>query len=197
MPRVSGVGPQRAYEAGKRLVEEGATALVSWGTAVALDAMLSPGSLLLPDTVIAADGRKLGVDSEWRQRVRTRLPHDVDVHAGALVETREPLLSAAEKASLAVRSGALAADMESAALAVLAREAGVPLLVVRAIVDSATQVVPARLAAATRADGSLRVASAVAWIALTPTQWPATFRLAVGFRAALRTLERVAHEVRA
>jgi hopanoid-associated phosphorylase len=196
MPAVCGVGAERAYRAGKRLVEEGATALVSWGTAVALDPRLRPGSLLLPDRIIADAGREFNVDAEWRQRVRARLPRELDVHAGALAETRRPLLSATQKASFAQSSGAAAADMESAALAALAHEAGVPLLVVRAIVDSAAQAVPARLAAATRADGSLCIASTLAWLVVTPAEWPTTLRLAFGFRAALRTLQRVAREVR-
>jgi adenosylhomocysteine nucleosidase len=197
IPAICGVGADRAYRAGKRLLEEGATALVSWGTAVALDPTLRPGSLLLPDRIIADDGREFGVDVEWRQRVRSRLHRELHMHAGTLAETRRPLLSATEKTLLARRSGAAAADMESAALAVLAHEAGVPFLAVRAIVDSAAQIVPARLAAAACADGSLRMASTLAWLAVTPAQWPTALRLACGFRAALRTLQRVAQDVRA
>ena len=82
-----------------------------------------------------------------------------------------------------------------AALAGLAREAGVPLLVVRAVIDGADAVVPARLVTAARADGGLDVLSTLAWLACSPSQWRAAFELARGFRAALLTLQRVAHEV--
>lgn len=194
---VSGVGADRAYGAGKRLIESGADALVSWGTAAALVPALRPGSLLLPRKVIACDGSEFAVDAEWQQRVRERLRTELPVHTAPLADAGRALLSTADKRTLAQRSGAAAADMESAALAVLAYEAGIPLLVVRAVVDSAGVAVPARLAAAARGDGSVSVLSTVAWLACSPSQWPAAFELARGFRAALLTLQRVAHEVQA
>jgi adenosylhomocysteine nucleosidase len=194
---VSGVGAERAYGAGRRLIDAGADALVSWGTAAALVPVLEPGSLLLPRKVIARDGTAFAVEGEWQQAIRERLSGEHVVHTAPLADAGEPLLSAADKRTLAQRSGAAAADMESAALAALASEAGIPLLVVRAVVDSADVAVPARLAAATRRDGSLSVASTLAWLASSPSQWLTALRLARGFRAALLTLERVAHEVHA
>jgi adenosylhomocysteine nucleosidase len=192
---VSGVGAERAYRAGRRLLEAGATALVSWGTAGALVPELGPGALLLPRKVIGCDGTDFPVDSDWHQRVSERLPRELAVHMAPLADAAEPLLSAIDKSRLAQRSGADAADMESAALAALAREAGVPLLVVRAVIDGADAVVPARLVTAARADGGLDVLSTLAWLACAPSQWRAAFELARGFRAALLTLQRVAHEV--
>ena len=124
---VSGVGAERAYRAGRRLLEAGATALVSWGTAGALVPELGPGALLLPRKVIGCDGTDFPVDSDWHQRVSERLPRELAVHMAPLADAAEPLLSAIDKSRLAQRSGADAADMESAALAALAREAGVPI----------------------------------------------------------------------
>ena len=194
---VSGTGAERAYRAGKRLIEEGATVLVSWGTAAALDRTLTPGALVLPRNVVAHDGKQLRVDAEWIRCIRGSLPRGLSVCTRALAEARAPLLSVEDKRLLAQRTNAAAADMESGALAILAYEAGVPLVVVRAIVDSADLAVPARFAAATRADGSLCFASTVAWLACTPSQWRTAVRLASGFRAALLTLELVAREMRA
>ena len=53
--RLSGIGPERACLAAKALLERGVTALLSWGCAGGLDPKLSPGDLVLPKTVIAAD----------------------------------------------------------------------------------------------------------------------------------------------
>jgi adenosylhomocysteine nucleosidase len=192
---VSGAGMERAYRAGKLLVEQGATALVSWGTAAALVPTLAPGTLLLPRTVIARDGRAFAIDAAWQERIRKRLPADVLVHTGPLGEAAAPLLTVADKRSLAERSGAHSADMVSAALAALAESARIPLVVVRAVVDHADLAVPSRLAGAMRPDGGLRVAAALGWLAISPSQWPSALRLALGFRAALLTLERVACEV--
>ena len=195
MTVVCGTGGERAYEAGKRLVRGGATALVSWGTAAALVATLRPGALVLPVKVIARDGDVLHVDAEWHRRVRARVARRV--HTGAIAETDAPLLRADAKRALATRTGADAADMESAALASVAREAGIPLLVVRAIVDGSAVDVPSRFATAVRCDGTMRVAATLASLAASPRQWPAALRLARGFGAALTSLRRVALAVHA
>ena len=194
---VCGMGQERAYRAGERLIQQGATALVSWGTAAALVPTLRPGTLVLPEKIVDGRGRAFEVDAAWQRRVRARLPENLPVYMGALAEATEPLLTVADKSSLAQRSGAAAADMESAALAALALEAHIPLLVVRAVVDSAEMSVSRELAEATRSDGSLRVASTIARLAFSPRQWGMALRLACGFRAALGTLERIADEVHA
>src|SRR5262249_49828740 len=190
---ISGIGAEHAYAAAKRLVRDGATSLVSWGTAAALVPTLRPGALVLPTKILAPNGGTFDVDREWHARVNARIPLGMHVHTGAIVETAAPLLRAEDKRMLAQRFGADAADMESAALAALAREAGIPLLVVRAIVDGSALAIPARFAAGVRHDGSLRIASTVGALAVSPSQWPAALRLARGFRAALVTLQRIAH----
>ncbi len=52
---LSGMGAHRARLAARTLLENGATALVSWGVAGGLAPGLSPGSLILPETIIAID----------------------------------------------------------------------------------------------------------------------------------------------
>ena len=49
---LSGIGAERAYTAGSVLVSQGATALLSWGYAAALDDRLKAGCLLLPERII-------------------------------------------------------------------------------------------------------------------------------------------------
>jgi adenosylhomocysteine nucleosidase len=188
---VSGIGPERAYRTGKRLIDEGATALASWGSAAALDSKLAPGSLLLPAEVIAQTGSAFAVDADWRQRLLERLINVVTIHTGSVAESTHVLGSAAEKSELATRSGAAGADMESAALAALAHGAGIPFIVVRAIADGAGVGVPARLAHAVCSDGTVRAASSLGWLALSPWHWPTALRLACGFRSALLTLARI------
>lgn len=194
---ISGIGRERAHEAGKRLIDAGATALVSWGSAAALDCTLAPGTLLLPTEVIARTGTVFTVDIEWQRRLHERLNNDLAIYTGALVESPRTLASAAEKSALAKRSGAAAADMESAALAALAHDMRIPFIVVRAIADGARVAVPVRFADAVRSDGTLQVASSLGWLAFSPWHWPTALRLAWGFRAALATLSRVAREFRA
>jgi adenosylhomocysteine nucleosidase len=189
---VSGIGPKHAYQAGKRLIDAGATALASWGSAAALDARLGSGTLLLPEKVISQSGTVFSVDADWRQRLLECVGDDDAIYTGAVAESAHVLASVAEKIALSTGSGAAAADMESAALAAVARDADIPFIVVRAIADGASVAVPPRLARAVSSDGTLRVASSLAWLALSPWHGPTALRLAWGFRRALLALARIA-----
>lgn len=191
---VSGLGAERAYRAGKRLLDAGAAALASWGSAAALDVRLAPGNLLLPSTVISCAGEVIAVDAQWREQLLARLRDRVPVHTGALIETSRVLTCMAEKQALAECSGAVAADMESAAIARLAREAGIAFIAVRAIADSADAAVPARLARAVSDDGQVHLARTLGWLAFAPGHWGAAFRLGRQFRAATLTLSQVARD---
>src|SRR5208337_4157039 len=71
--KLSGIGPRRAGEAAKNLLENGATALLSWGCAGALVPTLSPGSLVLPSSVIGADQSCYSSDPTWHGRLLNRL----------------------------------------------------------------------------------------------------------------------------
>ena len=53
---VSAANPARAAQAVQAMIADGATLLVSYGFAAGLDPQLGPGSLLLPETVIAHEG---------------------------------------------------------------------------------------------------------------------------------------------
>src|SRR5512136_15124 len=84
---VSGMGPTRAARTSKALLEKGATALLSWGSAGGLASEVSPGSLILPRAVIASDQSLYHVDAPWHERLCNRLKGHVDLHVGPLVES--------------------------------------------------------------------------------------------------------------
>src|SRR5574342_610487 len=66
---LSGIGAERAYAAAALLVSRGATALLSWGCAAALDHRLSAGSVVLPECVISATGENHRVNIQWHRRL--------------------------------------------------------------------------------------------------------------------------------
>jgi adenosylhomocysteine nucleosidase len=185
---VSGMGAERAYRAGKRLIAGGASALVSWGSAAALDVKLAPGTLLVPRAIVDSAGNAHFVHAEWQSTLVLLLCPRNAIHTGPLAEASQMLASAHDKRTLGRRSGAAAADMESAGVARAAREHGVPFIAVRAVADGAEIAVPPRLASAVAADGSIDLATSVVRLAVSPWHWPAAMRLALGFRAALLTL---------
>ena len=86
-----------------------------------------------------------------------------------------------------MESGALAVDMESAAILAWARERGTPAAVVRAVADDAERGIPAALAAAVRDDGRVRPLRAVSAALSRATALGDLLELRAGTAAALKT----------
>lgn len=187
-----GIGPARAAQAARELVRAGAGALLSWGTAAALGRHLDHGDLVLPEAVLSREGHRFGVDDPWRHRFASILEFDGGCHAGTVVEADQVLKGADDKQLLHELSGALIADMESAAIAQICQQAGVRLLVVRAVSDRVTTRIPACALAGVDANGDLKVAPCLGQLLLAPGDLPALLRLARGFQHACAALSELA-----
>lgn len=190
--QLSGVGARRAREAARSLLSSGACALISWGSAAGLVSSLAPGCLLLPRTVIVAPRLTYCADPRWHQRCFQHLAHNLHVETGPLAATSLLLNAPSQKACLHARTGAIAADMESGAVATVAGEAGVPFLVVRAVVDSVDMRVPSSASAAVDEQGKVHLRRLIVVLFTRPKEWVSLLRLGVNFRAAQATLTRVA-----
>jgi adenosylhomocysteine nucleosidase len=188
---VSGVGGTAGARGAWRLVEAGARALLSWGMAGGLDPALRAGALFLPGEVIAADGTVYATSSEWRLALAGAAASWHPVTGGRLLTSVKVIGSIADKAITFRRTGAAAVDMESGAVAEVARAAALPFLAVRAIVDTAEDQMPqAAIAAAGSSD--VRISRLLAALARSPTDLPGILRLARRYRAASRSLAAVA-----
>jgi adenosylhomocysteine nucleosidase len=189
---VSGIGAAAAAAAGRRLVLAGATALASFGMAGGLDPALICGAVLLPEEVVARDGAPVSATADdWRQRLRAALPVSCIACGGKLLTSDRPLGSSDAKAAAWRESRAAAVDMESAAIAQVARQAGLPFLALRVIVDTAADQLPAAVIAAS-AGGPLRVGRLLAQLLRTPGSVGALIRLSARYRVAMRVLAAVA-----
>ncbi len=188
---LAGVGPVRARSAAEELVKNRATALISWGIAGGLIPTLSPGSLVLPETVISTDRTVYQVDLRWHKYLCDRLAGRIDFCTGPLAESEEVLAYSSEKRSLATRTGAVAVDMESAAVALVAQGAKIPFMVIRAIADSVDLTISERLLTAVDIFGQLNLLVLLKVLAGHPLEVVALVRLGRGFRAAQATLARV------
>jgi adenosylhomocysteine nucleosidase len=185
---VTGVGPERARAGALALLRAGAGALVSFGFAAGLAPQLAAGALLLPRRVHAAGGRLHVVDEGLRRALCASLPRGLPQADGDLAETRDPLRDAAAKAALHARLGAVAADMESAALAQAASEAAAPFAVVRAVVDPAPRAIPCCAQRALDPLGGLRLGALCAGLLRRPREVVSLALLAGDFLAARRAL---------
>ena len=190
---VGGMGLEAAALAAGRLADAGAAGLVSFGLAGGLDPSLSPGSIVLPRDIIGSDGARFQANDAWREAVSAAVAHARPgaagaVAAGTLLTSGVSIAAIADKAAAFRDTGAVAVDMESAAVAQVAATRGLPFIAARVIVDTAADALPPAVAAAGRA-GRLSLMRLVLGLAAAPLDVVAVIGLARRYRAALRALE--------
>ncbi len=193
---LSGVGCDNAARAARALVAAGAGALLSWGVAGGLDPALGAGAVLLPTEVLgpaAAAGspalQRFATSRTWRERVAVALRPHAPLNHGALLSSVLPVAGAQLKARLFQDTGAVAVDMESAAVAQVAAEHHLPFITLRVIVDSASVTLPASVVRMLEPAHAGRSARWRAWGLLgAPRDWGALLRLAQASRLARRAL---------
>ncbi len=192
---LSGVGPDRAYDAANRIVAEGATALLSWGLAGALRPKVSPGDVMIPDKVVDTDGNCYETDADWRARLREGLQSGLCVHMGILISNKRVAASTQSKKSLGEQTGAAAVDMESAGVARAAHEHRLPFAVVRVVSDDLATEIPPSVLAATDEYGNVRRAQLAARLLRSPYIIPSLIRIGLQFRSAKLSMNRIAKTV--
>jgi adenosylhomocysteine nucleosidase len=144
----SGLGLAHASAAARWLVEEGANALVAAGIAGGLHPGMKTGDLVIPDLILEENDKKncaLPWDADCPfagQAYEALVAEGESVHRGPIISTNEPVLTVEGKKVLYARTLALAVDMESAPVARVATEAGLPFFLLRAVCDPADRTVP-------------------------------------------------------
>jgi adenosylhomocysteine nucleosidase len=189
---LAGVGPKAAERNAALLIQQGATALLSWGCAAALQPGLKPGDLVLPTRIIGTDGQILETETAWRERLAYKLEPHLPVFQGALAESARIVSDAAEKQAIFAANSAIALDMESAATARIAQAQHRPFLALRSIIDPADINLPPSIAMAFDENGMLRVPRMLSRALLNPADFLDIIRLGRHFDAAMKTLAKVA-----
>ena len=185
---VSGMGPILARIAARRQVAAGATSLTSVGFAGALRRSLRIGDLLLPHEVLDSSGQRFGVDGSLHRQLSDALGEQFHVHTGALTSVDRVVAEAAGKTALARDADAV--DMESAAIARVARDAGLPFAVLRVVCDGPAQRIPRCTEGAVDALGRVIAARLALGLALRPWELLDLLRLGRGVDRAGRILGR-------
>lgn len=187
---VGGMGRTRAEAAARRLLDRGAAAVVSWGIAGGLDPGLGPGTVVVPEFVVDGDRDRLVADAGWRDRLLNQIESRVPVSRDPMFHSDRIVASPDLKHTLHERWGVAAVDMESAGVARVARDAGVPWLVIRVVGDVADQELPNGVTELSDQNGRLRY-GAVAALVLRPRLWPTLLALGRANAAAGRSMRRV------
>jgi adenosylhomocysteine nucleosidase len=179
----TGIGPVRAQQAVARFLNlRSCQGVISLGLSGGLRPDLPSGTLVMGDRWVRVEGDRLGTVRAvgppagrrlWAAALRAAGACRLTVHDGWLA-TADHLVGTPEiKRALAVRTDALAVDMESGAIAEAALAAGVDVVAVRAILDpldEALNIVPESFL---RADGSSSVWKSGLAMAARPMRLPA------------------------
>jgi adenosylhomocysteine nucleosidase len=187
---LSGPGPANATPAAERLLACGVRSLASWGIAGGLDPVLRPGDLLIADRVLDRHRTEGFVpDPDASRRLVDALQGSLRIRRGALWSSDAPAESATGKGALASRTGAVAVDMEAAAVAAVAARSNLPFVAVKAICDPAGREMPPSVVRAFTASGGVAGLPVLAAVfGAGPAQWRSLARLARDFASARRTL---------
>lgn len=191
---LSGMGPAAARRAAEGLADAGASALAVFGVAGALGTDLRNGMLYCPQRVLDEDGGDYTTDPVWRARLQHALNMPLQTE-GSLLGSAAPLLTVAAKTAAHQRSGARAVDMESAAVAAVAQRRGLPLLVLRAIVDEVDDAIPVALNDSVDSFGRPRPLRLIAALGRHPSLLGALPRLYSRMQRATQVLRTAAQTV--
>jgi adenosylhomocysteine nucleosidase len=188
---VSGMGGARAAIAARSLIEAGALALMSFGLAGGLDPTLSAGTVVLPSEVISRGGARFSTSTDWREQLSAAIAKQRPVAAGTLLSSAAAIGTVADKAAAFRETGAVAVDLESLAIAEVSAAHNLPFIAVRVIVDTAADVLPRAVMAASVGD-QVNLRRLIGGLAAAPLDLIALIRLAQRYRTATRSLAAVA-----
>lgn len=192
---VAAASSARAYQGAHALVREGAKALLSFGLSGGLDPTLAAGDAVLASAVVLPDGTRVETDPAWHAGLVRELEGRGGAATGAVAGVDRVVATKAEKAALRLRTGAVAVDMESHAVARAAREAGVPLMAIRVTLDPANCALPSAALAGIGPSGQTRALPVLYRLLLKPWQGPALAALRRANREALDVLGRLAADL--
>ena len=184
---VTGGDPKRA--ATLLAAQKGEVAgVVSFGIAGGLDPDLAAGDLVVA-TRVRGPGGAWRADLSWAAALALATGARLGMVAGAKQVVSDPK---AKRQLHAATGGALAVDLESEAAAAFAAARGVPFVALRAVVDTAAEMVPQSAADGLTADGRPAAGRVALSLLRRPKELPAVLQVAKRTKLALAALERAA-----
>ncbi|PKM12232.1 MAG: phosphorylase [Gammaproteobacteria bacterium HGW-Gammaproteobacteria-3] len=185
----SGAGPNNAKVAAERLVDRGAKRLISWGCAGALNETLKPGDLTLVATLVSGQMETIDIQSPWLSETR-RILSGLKPHiSGCLAESKTIVSLTEDKKKLRRQTQACVLDMESIAIAQIARQHNVPFLAIRAIADPVDMSLPQTVIQALNSEGDVVLSRLLSYLARHPSELTRLVKLGRHFNAAQKTLK--------
>lgn len=191
---ISGVGANQATRAAAELINRGATSLLSWGTAGALATHLQAGDVIIPTHSLTQDQQRYTMTPTWQQRLYQHA-HTLGgtVHQGPLLHSDTTIQHCHYKQQLFNGSGAIAVDMETAAIAAFAATRQIPMACIRVIVDPAHFNLPQLATCAINAEGQIKWVPILWNLMRYPYEWQSVYQLTRFFKRAKHSLQQLAN----
>lgn len=192
---LSGMGPERTEEGVRQLADAGAEQLLGFGVATGLDPALRPGDCLVPRTILQNGREQPAPDPALADGISVLLAEGAPnfrIDARPLAAVARIMATPPDKARLFKSTGAVAADMESGALARAAHARGLPYAVLRTVLDPAGTRIPAFVTDTCTPTGVVRPFPLMRALLRNPGTCAALFRLARYQRTARASLRHAA-----
>lgn len=187
----AGMGPDNATRAAQSLIELTVDALVSWGVAGALDPQLKSGDTVLPVELVDTEGQHYQVSQTWHAALSNKINGHGVYSTGRLLSTSDVQHDPQQKTRLGQSVQAVAIDMESTAVAKVARDAHKPFVVIRTIFDTVSMQIPSSSINATDEYGRVSVLKLMTGLLRSPAELLQYPGLTSAFTKARSSLQRV------
>lgn len=191
-----GPGQTRAMSAAEALIDIGAGALLSFGVAGGCNPDLPSGTVVIATGIrdLSADGTGdiLYTNRGWQRRLKSLLLGNVLLEEGIIASVADPVGGADAKRRLYEDGNAAAVDMESAAAATAAMQAGIPFMALRVIVDAAGTSLPPAAMAGMTPDGATQIGPVLRALLRRPQDIPGLIGIGIADSRARKSLKRAA-----
>ncbi|SMF41497.1 phosphorylase [Desulfovibrio gilichinskyi] len=190
---ISGIGTERAKQAATLLADKKPSLILSAGVSGGLARGTAAGDLLAASTIHSEltdfePWHESDQDEELRNKL---LPAYGRIPSGPMITVSAPVLTTKDKNALHDTTGALAADMESIAVATAAATAGIPFACIRAISDGADRAIPAESLNGVTPDGKTQLMPILKAIFTHPTLIFELIPMGMDYSKALKSLGKI------
>jgi adenosylhomocysteine nucleosidase len=193
---LSGMGYESSSTAVKKCLDFNIDGLISWGVAGALEPSLNSGDIVFAETIINQD-KTYPTSDDWKNKLLDHFSKtDFKILNANIASSLEICATATDKNRLLNKTGAIAVDMESAAIADIAIKHELDFLVIRAIADEANTSIPEAVLKFTDNLGKPEIFNFVSSCISKPTQIREITKLAKSYKIALNTLSHIAPDLK-
>ncbi len=192
---LSGMGHESATQAANECLALNVNGLVSWGVAGAIEKTLGSGNLILASSIVTAD-KTYQTSSEWQNNLLANFRNNgIKTSNGNIASCKEVCASITDKNNLLNKTGAIAVDMESAAIAEIAQCNKLDFVAIRAVADKANTSIPEAVLNHTDNLGNPKLLNFIFSCISRPSQIRDIAVLAKSYKNALSTLRKIAPEL--